>query len=50
MLDMDPSKRISASSALKHPYFTNEPKACEPHELPKLEGEAHERNVKLKLR
>lgn len=35
MLTLDPTKRISAADALKHPYFTTLPLPCEPHELPK---------------
>jgi len=36
MLCLDPNKRLKASQALAHPFFTDEslPKTCEPHELP----------------
>lgn len=37
MLTLDPMKRISASDALKHPYFTTFPLPCQSHELPKPE-------------
>ena len=35
MLTLDPAKRISASEALKHPYFSTFPLPCEAHEIPK---------------
>jgi hypothetical protein len=32
MLELNPKKRISASEALNHKYFKEEPKMCEPKE------------------
>lgn len=34
MLQLDPNKRPSAKEALEHPFFQEEPKACEPKDLP----------------
>lgn len=34
MLQLDPNRRPSAQEALAHPYFTEEPLACAPSELP----------------
>lgn len=42
MLELDPNKRISASEALKHPYFLKFPNACDPKELELLGGDSHE--------
>lgn len=39
MVTINPDKRISALEALEHPYFSNEPQACAPEDLPKFEGE-----------
>ncbi len=45
LLTLDPKKRISAKDALKHEYFVNEPKSCEPSELPNFEGEITQGNA-----
>lgn len=42
MLELDPSKRITAEDALKHDFFKEEPMKCEPKELPKIEKDSHE--------
>eukprot|EP00347_Sterkiella_histriomuscorum_P012577 403368034 len=42
LLSLDPSKRMTARQALKHPFFQQLPLPCKPSELPKIEGEAHE--------
>lgn len=36
MLRFDPNKRISASEALKHPFFSRGPVPTPPHELPQI--------------
>jgi serine/threonine protein kinase len=46
MLQLDPSKRITAADALKHPYFYSDPRPCLPGELPHLSGEYHEYTVR----
>jgi serine/threonine protein kinase len=45
-LKTNPKLRISASEALNHSFFKEEPLACLPSELPKIEGELHEMAVK----
>jgi cyclin-dependent kinase 12/13 len=48
LLALDPSKRISASEAVKHPWFTDKAnRMLELHELPKYE-ESHELSMKKK--
>jgi serine/threonine protein kinase len=50
MLELDPSKRITAKEALEHEYFKVEPLQCKPeeydwnliHRLPRLEKDSHE--------
>jgi serine/threonine protein kinase len=42
MLELDPSKRITAEEALRHPYFKEEPLKCDPKDLPKIEKDSHE--------
>ena len=42
MLEVDPSKRITAEEALRHPFFSEEPVKCEPRDLPKIERDSHE--------
>jgi serine/threonine protein kinase len=34
LLQLNPNKRPTAVEALQHPYFAEEPAACEPNELP----------------
>ena len=45
-LILNPSKRITASDALNHPYFQTEPLSCRPEELPKID-DTHEYQVKM---
>jgi len=42
MLEMDPKKRISASKALVHPYFSSAPLICDPKQIKLLDGDSHE--------
>ena len=46
LLSLDPTKRLSASEALAHPYFSTEPLPCQPQELPRVEGDSHEFEVR----
>eukprot|EP00177_Eucheuma_denticulatum_P008604 GFKZ01015661.1.p2 GENE.GFKZ01015661.1~~GFKZ01015661.1.p2 ORF type:complete len:274 (+),score=26.71 GFKZ01015661.1:368-1189(+) len=46
MLKLDPSKRISASDALSHRWFQEEPYACRKDELPKHAESTHEFQAK----
>ena len=46
MLLLDPAKRITASEALKHPYFYSDPLPCKPSEIPSLSGDFHEYTVR----
>ena len=46
LLVLNPTERLTATEALNHPYFTTEPLPCEPGELPKLDLEIHERDVR----
>lgn len=46
MLDYNPKKRITATAALQHSYFTSSPKPCQPSEIPKIEGELKELNFR----
>eukprot|EP01039_Chlorochromonas_danica_P003863 gene3864-4220_t len=34
LLELNPSKRITATEALQHPYFSEAPEACSPGDLP----------------
>lgn len=45
LLALNPANRISARNALQHPYFFTDPLPCEPKDMPKIEGEAHEFTV-----
>jgi hypothetical protein len=47
MLELDPSKRITADEALKHDFFKEEPIKCEPRDLPKIEKDSHEYQQRL---
>jgi len=42
MIKFNPSSRITATEALKHPYFANTPLPTKPHELPKPSKPAKE--------
>ena len=46
MLQLDPSKRITATEALKHPYFHSDPLPCKPSDIPALTGDFHEYTVR----
>ncbi|KAI8998238.1 kinase-like domain-containing protein, partial [Gaertneriomyces semiglobifer] len=46
MLNYDPSKRPTAKQVLESNWFMEEPKACEPWELPKIDGTWHEYECK----
>ncbi|KAI8896924.1 kinase-like domain-containing protein, partial [Globomyces pollinis-pini] len=49
LLTLDPSKRPTAKQALSHPWFLEEePFACHPSELPRIEGDWHEYEGKLR--
>eukprot|EP01016_Furgasonia_blochmanni_P011266 TRINITY_DN1502_c0_g1_i2.p2 TRINITY_DN1502_c0_g1~~TRINITY_DN1502_c0_g1_i2.p2 ORF type:complete len:476 (+),score=45.85 TRINITY_DN1502_c0_g1_i2:492-1919(+) len=43
LLVLNPDKRMTAKEALEHPYFSSDPLPCEPHQLPKVEKECHEK-------
>lgn len=45
LLSLDPRKRASAREAATHDYFYEAPRACYPHELPKVD-DSHELGVK----
>lgn len=45
LLALDPRKRLSAREAATHDYFYEAPRACYPHELPKVD-DSHELGVK----
>jgi cyclin-dependent kinase 12/13 len=45
LLSLDPRKRLSARDAATHDYFYESPRACYPHELPKVD-DSHELGVK----
>ncbi|WIA40855.1 hypothetical protein OEZ86_004522 [Tetradesmus obliquus] len=50
LLALDPKKRISATDAVLHPYFFScQPPACEPHELPRM-PDCHEWTTKKRNR
>ena len=44
---MDPNKRISAKDALNHAYFLEEPQMCLPKDLPRVEKESHEYELRM---
>jgi len=46
MLALNPEKRISATDAINHAYFKEDPLPCKTTELPRLETEGHEFQVK----
>ena len=45
-LTLNPAKRLSAYEALNHKYFSEPPHACEVSEIPKIEKECHEYNIR----
>jgi cyclin-dependent kinase 12/13 len=45
LLSLDPRRRLSAREAATHDYFYEAPRACYPHELPKVD-DSHELAVK----
>lgn len=42
LLDFNPNTRISAKSALEHPFFKNSPRPCLPSEMKHLDKEYHD--------
>lgn len=46
MLHLDPKKRISATEALKHPYFHSVPLPTDPADFPDYHGDFHEYTVR----
>ncbi len=49
LLTLNPDKRITAEEALKHPYFRTAPLPCTPDNLPKIQTETHEFQVKVQM-
>lgn len=41
-LEVNPRKRLSASDALRHPFFKSSPAPSKPSDLPSIDGEWHE--------
>ena len=48
-LVLNPAKRLSAYEALNHRYFSELPNACDISEIPKIEKECHEYNIRQEL-
>lgn len=48
-LALNPKERITAKIALEHPYFKSNPLPCLPESLPKIEVDAHEYQVNIRL-
>ncbi len=46
MLHLNPDKRISIQEALNHPYFKSAPLPSKLEEIPRIEKECHEFNVR----
>ena len=46
MLQINPDRRISVHEALNHPFFTSEPLPCKAEDMPKIEKESHEYNIR----
>lgn len=46
MLQLNPDKRISIYEALNHPYFRTNPLPCTLEEIPRIEKECHEFNIR----
>lgn len=49
MLELHPGKRISCNEAIRHPFFHAEPKACELKDMPKIEKDCHEFNIRQEI-
>lgn len=49
LLMLNPDRRPSAEHALEHPYFKSEPVACEPKDLPRVEKECHELEIRKQI-
>ena len=49
MLSLNPALRITAKEALNHEYFKTPPLASAPEELPRIESECHELEVKKQI-
>jgi cyclin-dependent kinase 12/13 len=47
LLALNPDKRLTATEALNHPYFSTPPLPCEPADIPQVDDEMHEWVVKL---
>jgi hypothetical protein len=48
LLALDPKKRPKIGEALTHPYWLEEPRACEKHEIPQVLGDWHEFESKMR--
>ena len=46
LLSLNPTTRLSAKEALKHPYFTTDPLPCDPSEMPWIDVEVKEHMVR----
>jgi serine/threonine protein kinase len=46
LLTLNPSHRISSQDALNHKYFTTEPLPCLSKDLPKVEHDSHELEIR----
>ena len=49
LLEFNPEKRFSCIQALNHPYFKTEPLPCESKDMPKIEKECHEFNIRQEI-
>lgn len=49
MLELHPDKRISCNEALRHPFFHAEPRACDLEDMPKIEKDCHEFNIRQEI-
>ncbi|CAD8108880.1 unnamed protein product [Paramecium sonneborni] len=50
LLILDPNKRLNAIQALNHEFFKQDPKPCQPNEMPQFEKEFHETLIKNEMR
>ena len=46
LLTLNPSHRINSQDSLNHKYFTTEPLPCLPKDLPKVEHDSHELEIR----